>query len=146
MKNKKAFTLVELLAVVVILAIIMGIAAISVNMVLKKGKDGVYKNYESTLKGAAESYLIYDYMYENGDAMPGKNESKNVTYIYLRNNNFIDQLKDPNGGNCDSSYVTIKRGEDVVVNDKFSNEAFSSNYDISYEVCLICTNYKTPGC
>ena len=36
MKNKKGFTLVELLAVIVVLAIIMIIATISVNKQIKK--------------------------------------------------------------------------------------------------------------
>jgi len=144
MKNK-GFTLVELLAVIVVLAIVMGIAAISVNHVTNKGKNGVYKNYENTLKGSTESFLIYDYMYENGDALPKPNNSKIVTYEYLFKNNYIDPLKDPNGGNCNDSYVVVQRDADVEVKDDISGDTFSSNFDISYKVCLICDNYPATS-
>ena len=39
--NKKGFTLVELLAVIVVLAIVSSLTVISVNHVIKTGKDSV---------------------------------------------------------------------------------------------------------
>ena len=43
MKNKKGFTLVELLAVIVILALIMGIAVVSIGGVLKSSRESTFK-------------------------------------------------------------------------------------------------------
>ena len=43
MKNKKGFTLVELLAVIVILALIMSIAIVSIGGVLKSSRESTFK-------------------------------------------------------------------------------------------------------
>ena len=59
LKNK-GFTLVELLAVIVVVAIIMGIAALSITNFLGNSKDRVYLNYAATLKTTVEDYLIED--------------------------------------------------------------------------------------
>lgn len=129
--NKKGLTLVELLAVIVVIAILGGIAVVSVNHVTEKGKQGVYENYENTLKGAAELYLL-----ENTDKIPneptGANEfttSPKITYDTLTTGLFMDKIKDPKGGKCDSSYVVVKRGKDI-----------SNNYNLIYYTCLICKN------
>lgn len=134
MKNS-GFTLVELLSVIVVLAIVMGIAVYSASYVTNKGKEGVYENYEQTLKGAAENYLTDDFAYNNGLNFPMVGDTKTITYETLYNELFIDNLKDPKGGNCNSSYVKVTRGDDVGI-----------NFNLDYKVCLICDNYRSSGC
>ena len=135
MKNKKAFTLVELLAVIVVIAILGGLAAVSINYIVQNSKKSVYKNYESALKTAAENYLI-----ENTDKLPPEpgegvefTKSDKITYGVLTSGLFMDEIKDPNGGNCDG-YVIIKRGKDI-----------GFNYNLTYEYCLMCDNYITKS-
>lgn len=129
--NKKGLTLVELLAVIVVIAILGSIAVFTINHITKRGKDRVYENYEKSLKGAAELYLI-----ENTDKIPNVGQSSNpITYDTLTTGLFMDKIKDPNGGNCNSSYVVVTRGIDI-----------SNNYNLDYKVCLICDNYKSEDC
>ena len=134
--NRKGFTLVELLGVIITIAILSTVAVISVNYVVQNGKKGVYQNLENTLKGAVENYLI-----DNSSKVPNIGGNKNITYEYLLENNYIDEFDDPNGGNCSSSYVNISRSNDNGV-----------NYDLIYKSCVICKDkdnniiYKTNGC
>lgn len=134
--NKNGFTLAELLGVIVILAILSGLAVLSMNGVIGTGKKGVYKGYENTIKNTMKNYFI-----DNQDDIPKKNSEKQIFINELINNGYLDSFKDPNGGNCiDSSYVLVTRGEDK-----------SSNYNLDYKVCLICTQngnntYKSEGC
>jgi len=128
--NKNGLTLVELLAVIVVIAIISGIAVVSVNYITEKGKEGIYKNYEGNLRGSTENYLI-----ENPNQIPKVDEEITITYETLTNTLFMNKMKDPKGGKCDSSYVVVKRFEDI-----------SNNYNLEYKVCLICDNYKSDGC
>lgn len=123
--NNKGLTLVELLAVIVIIAILGGITALSYNYIITKGKNGVYTNYESNLIGGAELYLI-----DNIDKLPSENSKISITYQTLKDNNYIDEFKDPNGKDCSNSYVVIKRNNDV-----------GNNYDLEYYACLMCSNY-----
>ena len=59
MKNKKGFTLVELLAVIVILALIMGIAVVSIGSVLQSSKKKImFENAQSILNGVRKQLLI----------------------------------------------------------------------------------------
>ena len=123
---KKGFTLVELLAVIVVLAILSGLAVVSMNGVFNTGKKGVYKNFESTIKSGVQNYLI-----ENPDEVPNQSQSKEIKITLL--GDFIDTLKDPNGGDCmTKSYVLVTR--------KKNNEDNKDNYNLDYKICLICVD------
>ena len=59
MKNKKGFTLVELLAVIVILALIMGVAVVSIGNVLQESKETVmFENAQSVIDGVKKQFAI----------------------------------------------------------------------------------------
>lgn len=138
--NKKGFTLIELLGVIVILAIVMGVAIVSVSYIVDSGKSGVYSNYEDTLETAAENYLIEETLDMNNDVnkvlFPKIGETVNIKYSNIKSNDSsFKSLTDPNGGNCDNSYVLVTRNQDKGI-----------NYNLTYKVCLICDNYKSAGC
>ena len=128
---EKGFTLVELLTVIVIVTIVSILAVVSVKYLVDNGKKGVYENYEVTLEGAAENYFT-----NHIEEIPNVNTSEILTLKDLLDSKDIESpLQDPNGGNCDNSYVTITRKADV-----------GNNFDLTYKACLICTNYKTKDC
>jgi len=56
MKNKKGFTLVELLAVIIVLSLILAIAVPSVNKYLKASKEKAYEVQINNMLEAAETY------------------------------------------------------------------------------------------
>ena len=67
MKNKEGFTLVELLAVIVILALIMTIAVISIGGILKKSKESTMKETAAmVIDGVVRQLIITDKL-EEGD-------------------------------------------------------------------------------
>ncbi len=124
--NKKGITLVELLGVIVILAILAGLAVYSMNYVIGTGKVGLYRNYEETLKAAAHNYFI-----DNPGDIPKTGYKKiNITTL----EDYLDELKDPNAGDCANSenlsYVYVLRGADGT--DK------AKNIDLTYYPCLKC--------
>lgn len=57
MKNKKGFTLVELLAVIVILALIMGIAVVGIGNVLQTSRDKVYRTTALSIISGVKKHL-----------------------------------------------------------------------------------------
>ena len=61
--NQKGFTLIEVLAVIVILAMILLIAVPNVNKLINKSKTDNYNNLKNSIVGAAKSY-ISDYRYD----------------------------------------------------------------------------------
>lgn len=131
MKNK-GFTLTELLAVIVLLGIVSTLATLSVNYIINKSRDTVYENFEANLKTGCENYLFHiltDDDPTNDNIFPTLSETvKKIDYSTLKNG-FVDEMKDPKGGNCDSSYVVVTRKEDKGI-----------NYNLEYKVCLICVN------
>ena len=61
MKNKKGFTLVELLAVIVILALIMGVAIVGIGNVISTSKNKVmFENAQSMIDGIKKQFAIYN--------------------------------------------------------------------------------------
>ena len=59
MKNKKGFTLVELLAVIVILALIMGIAIVSIGNVVQDSRQNVmFENAQSVIDAIKKTLAI----------------------------------------------------------------------------------------
>lgn len=68
MKNKKGFTLVELLAVIVILALIMGIAIVSIGNVVQDSRENVmFENAQSVID-AVKKTLAINFASPNGNS------------------------------------------------------------------------------
>lgn len=83
MKNKKGFTLVELLAVIVVLAIVMGIAAVAITNVLDSTRKNAYvasaKQYIEGAKSLVEAEVV-DRMFATGETTYLKKCEKDQPY------------------------------------------------------------------
>lgn len=73
--NNKGFTLVEVLAVVVILSVLLAIMVPSVNHLISKNKENNYKDFENGLLQATK-VLLSDYRYEISISGSCSNESE----------------------------------------------------------------------
>ncbi len=67
MKNKKGFTLVELLAVIVILALIMGIAVVSVGSVISSSKEKTFRETAAQILNGVRQQLYISNKTAAGD-------------------------------------------------------------------------------
>lgn len=126
--NKKGFTLIEMLAVVVILAILMAIMIPSVNHLIKQNQENNFKSLKNGILNSAKTY-VSDFRYEITVAnLPcaSKSEIKNVLSIngdsltdgQVSLKTLIEKkyLKAPNGmvknpladGNLDVSRIFVK--------------------------------------
>ena len=126
--NKKAFTLAELLGVIMIIAILGGIAVYSVSHVIRSNQTKIIKSYEETMKSAAYNYLI-----DNSDQMPSVDSNKYIYLSQLLNSKHIDLFEGIAGSECPSvrsnSFVWVSRGPDL-----------DNNFNLNYKICLICIN------
>ena len=139
MKDKKGFTLVELLAVIVILALIMSIAIVSIGGVLKSSRENTFKEtalsiisgvkMQSTVPNElkAGTYYFTSNLLDNDNELPfgGKIKYSTVTTTGTSpnavpgTNGVIGRVtyKEVNATNCKqstSSYVSVKN-----VNEKY---------------------------
>lgn len=124
LKNNKGITLMELLAVVVILGILTTVATGAISKLIDKSNENYYKNQKDNIALAAQSYLS-----DNRGLLPLKKGDDNAITIYLvslTSNGYIKTVKDKNGKNCTDTIVKVTR--------KGKN-----NYE--YKVCLECPNY-----
>ena len=109
--NKKGFTLVELLAVIVILSIILVIAVPSVNRYIKQSKEKAYNTQISTIIEAAQAYAS-----ANSGLLPRKEEFVvKITLGQLKSSGLIkEEVKNPNDDKYFDDALTIeikKKGE-----------------------------------
>ena len=111
--NRKAYTLIEILAAVVILGILLLIAVPAINKQLNKFRDEYYEKLEKSVKSAGQDYIA-----EKRYAKPNQLlYSKVVKVEDLEQDGFIDEVKDYLGEKCDTtdtsySYVVVvKTGE-----------------------------------
>ena len=120
-KDKNGFSLVELLAVVVIIGLLSAIAIVSVNSIIKNAEKKYYDTQKNTLKMAAQSYTQY-----NRNSLPKSiGQSRNITLKELKDKKYVGEIKNRQGTSCDvnKSYVKVF---------KYSKNSY--NY-IPYLVC-----------
>lgn len=125
MKNNKAFTLVELLAVIIILAIILVIAIPNIMKIIDKAKIDAYQKNEALMVNAARNYLA-----ANLDKAPlNIGDISVIDLSELQFNNIIGNIKDINSNTMCTGKVIITK---------------NSNTQYTYNPYLECgSNYKT---
>lgn len=105
--NKKGFSLVEILVVILILGILMGLAVVSVSRMLQTAKEDYYDTIEKTIILAAQNY----YGDHRGSLPRDVGQKRKVTietlikYNYLKRGDVVDYGK----SECDitNSYVSV---------------------------------------
>ena len=123
--NKKGFTMVELLAVIVILGILAIISVAAVQGIIAKAKERYYKSQEENFVMAAQSYL-------NNNKKKQPKVSGQTVKVYLkdlRTAKYIDPIVDYKKEECNAnnSYVQVFKYED----------------DVYYTPYITCPNYTT---
>ena len=126
LKNKKGFTLIEILAAITILGILTGIAVVSVTKIIENGKEEHYNTAEETLTLAGQSYVQ-----QNRSALPKAiGQKTQVSLKTLVDTNYIQPIKDYSDNDCDQAktYVQIYK---------------YSQSDYSYVAYLQCPGYTS---
>lgn len=118
--NRKGFTLIELIGVIVLLALIMGIGTYSIVEILNNYKDKSYDLLIENIKSAVEEHYI-ECEYDGGNTSLGCDQTfisleKLVKNGYLESNSETKLLIDPR---------TEKSIKDCEVQGKYKNGIFS---------------------
>ena len=119
--NRKGFTLVELLATIVIITIIGGIAIISYTSYIKSSHDRVFTSYQDSMHAEAAYYLS-----RNSSLIPKNNDTVRLMLEELGMDTFVNP--DDNSDICANSYVDVTRSD---VNGVIS---------LTYNVCMKCSS------
>jgi len=123
--KKRGFTLVELLAVIVILGTIAMIFIPNTIKLLKENNLKIYKVKENELLKAAKSYAEYD---DNFIEPTSSEPVRYITMPTLVSGNYMNKILDTTSGNECNAFVKV---------------TLSSIYGYDYEACLLCDEYKT---
>ena len=133
--NKKGFTLIEILAVIIIIGIVAIISIPTVSQYIKSAENTTYKSYENSMKEATKN-RITKCLVDNDSScvLPEKIDEKRIVYLSeLIDNGFLDEMKSPETKELceiDVSYVEVKK-------------TGLSDYD--YVACLYCGDYTTDN-
>ena len=128
-QSKKAFTLIETLGVIVILAIVLGIVSVAFIYVNDNIKKTYYKGVEENLFTAGGEYFTYN---KGSQPKVFGNVSK-VSVSELVDSKYISEVvgRGSNTCNLNESYVG----------------AYKDSYDkTNYYVCLKCDDYTSDSC
>ena len=121
--NRKGFTLLELLATIIILGLLTTIVVGAILPLLNRGNNEYYKSQENMIVLAARDYFA-DYR----SRLPKEiGETSKVTLKELIEGKYIDPIKDRNDNDCDYENSTV-------VVQKITEK------DYQYYVTLICDN------
>ena len=102
---KRGFTLIELMAVIVVLGILATISIISVDKIIKENKEETYKAQIATIEDAARTWGV-----KHIKELPDSNGAISVPLLYFKNEGIIPQdFKNPktNKPFNDDLYVNI---------------------------------------
>ncbi len=123
--NKKAFTLIEMLAVIFIIGLLSGIGLVSYRSFFSSAEDSYYSSLENNILLAGN-----DYFEDHREDLPSGDNYSEIPLSTLIEGKYIDQVKDSKGKMCNNGKVY----------------AYNENKKIRYEVCLIqCGGYSSKG-
>jgi len=95
MKKQKGFTLVEVLAVIVIVGILLTVAALMVQTIIMKSREDAFLATALSLQEASRKYSLYDQI--------DKEPVEKVFYAELVKEGLIEKIRDPFTGEFFSS-------------------------------------------
>ena len=126
--DEKGFTLVELLAVVAIMAILMGVATINLSKSQEKARQEAYSAMESSAHAAAQNYIQ-----RHSSVVPTSPSYKTITISTLVEEGLLPKLIDPlkKGETCS--------GEVLVQKEKGTGNTLDS---YKYIVKIQCSRYN----
>lgn len=135
--NKKGFTLVELLAVIIIIGVLATVAVFSYNKVIDNSRGKAFKDNEKLLKTGAETLLAHcasslthpDFCVD----IPENGEAVRIDLNTIVEAKFMNKITSPyqTGSYCDGYVnVTNKNGKTK----------------LEYKTCLICGKVKSSDC
>ena len=139
--NKKGFTLIEIISVVIIVGVLLLIGIPSITKNVFQSRNTVYKTHEKTMENTGKSYMT-DCLSKDGKecSLPEAGKSTRMLLKDFVNLGLITNgLEDPSSKEkyCDdeNTFVVVK-----------NTSTSSNNYDLTYEVCLSCAEYKSGFC
>ena len=146
--NKKGFTLVELLGVIILLGILATIAVVGYSNYLGNSKKKAFtieeENFISATRSAYADCISNKTDNDFCSNHPNLETKYTYQFVYLKeliDDNYIRVIKNPYNVEqaCDSekSYVYVGSKNDA---------DSSANSDIAYKVCLICGDHKSKDC
>ena len=145
MSEKKGFTLIELIAVVVILGIIALIAVPAVTSYLSGSQMSSYRMAEQSLADAA--YNMFTDCAGVGEAevcnqysVPDPNDYVTVPLSVLIDNGFLNPIEDPKN---QGTYCDQDKSFAIIMNDATETDF---NAKLSYKACLSCSKYQSTDC
>lgn len=142
--NKNAFTLIELLAVMVLLSILLGIAVPAYYSYVQRTQKGAYQSAEKALTTAAMDAMLDCVNNRGKDFCKNKrlpqsdNEYVKMTLGDLIKGTYMNPIHNPKDRskycNEQSSYVYVLKNPE------------SEKGGYSYHACLVCGSYVSDEC
>ena len=136
MKNKKGFTLVELLSVIVLLGIIITIGLFSISSIRNAILDRQYKNLKTEIELAAEKYY--------------QDTENTFFYVqtlidegYIKTDNSSLNIYSPIDSNIMNCYMINVVDGKATLDDKNKNEECNAEIAGNYELKIVRENDKT---
>ncbi len=143
--NRKGFTLIELIAVVVILGVIALIAVPAVTYYLSGAQNDAYKIAEQNLAEAAYNMFadcagVGDLAVCDQYSVPDSGGYVTVPASVLIANGYLDPIADSarQGSYCDENNSFA-----IIMNDATETDF---NAKLSYKACLSCSKYQSTDC
>lgn len=116
--NEKAFTLIELLAVIVILAVIALVAVPTVGRIISQNKEKAYQNQIFEIERATEGFVA-----ENiSEILPDDTTSAKLSLTLLKERDVVEDkdIINPKDGSKMNGCVTVSMDENGQFHAKYS--------------------------
>ena len=140
MENNKGFTLIELIATIIILAVVMSIGAYAITNVIRQSRE---KNYAILIKNIKDGVEVYyqECTYSNNSGIECRDDwtiklGDLVTYGYVKSNaedksgKLINPLDDSDISDCTIKVIYNDGEIDITPVGKLNNISCPTSYDL----------------